>query len=183
MPYDAALNKAWDDLAKNSSLRIHSISLLGDTYDIRLDDKTVFSSSCNVPAKDYLAILLLHYMIGYLKEGYFPSESWVSFKEIEGGEAYYPAFRKSVIEQLLRKYGRNPEALPEILKRFKGRKLDIPEVSVEIETFPGVMVRLILWKADEEFGPDASMLFDRSLLRIYPMEDITVFSHFIVSSI
>ena len=183
MTAQAALKKAWEDLESVSSADTYTIPLLGDTYEVNLKGKSIFSNSCNIPAKDYLAVLLLHYLIGYLKNSYVPSGEWISFKEIEGGEAYYPAFREGVIDVLLRKYGKNPEGLLGVLDRFKANKIDLSDVAVEIETFPEVKVRVILWKADEEFGPEASILFDRSLTRIYSMEDITVFSHFVVNSL
>lgn len=183
MAYDTAIKMAWEDLEKLSARPKCEVALLGDTYEIDLKTRQVFSNSCNVPAKEYLTILLLHYLIGSLKNIYIPSGLWISFKEIEGGEIYYPAFRKSVLEPLLRKYGKAPENLFRASERFKGERIDSPDAAVEIETFPDVRLRIILWKADEEFGPEASILFDKNLTKIYTMEDITVFSHFIVSNL
>lgn len=185
MPYEAAVKKAWqelEDLAEGQSS--YNIALLGDSYTVNLKDKTVLSNSCNVPAREYLTILILHYLISSLKGAYIPSGEWISFKEIEGGEAYYPAYRRSVIETLLRKFGKNPENLLRALERFKGRKIDkLSDAAIELETFPGIMVRIVLWKADEEFGPEAGILYDKNLARIYTMEDITVFSHFIAGNL
>lgn len=185
MPYEAAIKKAWqdlEDLAERQSP--HNVALLGDRYTVNLKDKTVFSNSCNVPTKEYLTILILHYLINSLKGAYIPSGEWISFKDIEGGETYYPAYRKSVIETLLRKYGKNPENVLGALERFKGSKIEkLSDVAIEIETFPEIKVRIALWKADEEFGPEASILYDKNLTKIYTMEDITVFSHFIVGNL
>ena len=183
MTYEAAVKKAWKNLESLAESARYAVNLLGDTYTVNLDDKTVLSDSCNVPAKEYLALLILHYLIGSLKGGYVPSDEWVSFKEIEGGEIYYPAYRNSVIEPLLRKYGRHPENILAAIERFKGRRLDISDAAIEVETFPEVKIRVVLWKADEEFGPEASILYDKNLTKIYTMEDITVFSHFIVGNL
>lgn len=185
MPYETAVKKAWETLEDLSEARTtYEVVLLGDRYDVNLKDKSIFSDSCNVPAKEYLALLILHYLIGSLKGGYIPSGEWISFKDIEGGEIYYPAYRNSVIERLLRKYGEKPENLLSALERFKGNKIEgLADAAIEVETFLNVKVRIALWKGDEEFGPEASILYDRNLTRIYTMEDITVFSHFIVGNL
>ena len=183
MPYTVALEKAWKDLEMISSSDKYNVSLLVDTYDLDIKERKIFSNSCNIPAREYLAILILHYLIGSLKNTYVPSGEWISFKQIEGGETYYQAFHKGVIEPLLRKYGKHPEGIFSALERFRGEKVDVSDTAIEIITFPEIKVRIILYQGDEEFEPEANILFDRGLTKIYSMEDITVFFHFIVGSI
>lgn len=183
MTYEAAQQKAWAELEKLSDSQKYNVSLFSDSYELNVKDRRIFSDSCNVPAKEYIALLLLHYLIGTLENKYVPCGQWISFKEIKGGETYYPAYRKGVIEPLLRKYGRSPESLFDCLERFQGNKIDGSDIGIEITTFADVRVRVILWKADEEFGPEASILFDKNLTKLYTMEDITVFSHCIVNNL
>lgn len=183
MVYEAALKRAWEDLERIADSSRYSVRLIGDTYEINIKDKQVFSNSCNIPAKEYLAILILHYLIASLEIRYAPCGEWVSFKDIEGGEIYYPAYKEGVIDHLLKKYGRRPEGLLSVLERFEGNKIDASDAAIELVTFPDVRVRIIIWKADEEFGPEATVLFDKNLPKLYTMEDITVFSHFIVNNL
>lgn len=184
MPYETAIKKAWEELEKVSGvINRHSVALLSDVYDIDIKEKIILSNSCNAPAKEYLSILLLHYLIGSLRYAYEPSGEWISFKEIEGGEPYYPAFHKSVIGPLLRKYGESPEGLIGVLGRFKGREIDFGDAAVELATFSDVFLRIVLWKADSEFGPEATILFDKNIRNIYSMEDVVVFSNFIIRNL
>ncbi len=183
MTYEAAVTKAWEELKGISASERHSVPLLGDTYDVDLKEMTVVSNSCNVTTKDYLTILLLHYLIGSLRHRYTPSGEWISFKEIEGGEIYYPAYREGVIAPLLRKYGNAPENLLGVAERFRGRKIDVGDVGIEIVTFEDVAVRAVLWRGDEEFGPEANLLFDRNISRLFTMEDVVVFSRFVTHSL
>jgi hypothetical protein len=183
MTYEAAVLKGWTELAGLSAEKRYTVPFLGDTYEMDLARKSASSLSCNVPTKDHLTIILLHYIIGSLKNKYSPCGEWVSFKDIEGGEFYYPAYRESVINPLLRKYGEKPEELLVVLGRFKGRKIGEGDVGVELETFEGLDIKVILWKGDEEFGPEATMLYDRNITTIFSMEDIVVFSRFITHSL
>lgn len=183
MVYEAGLKKAWDDLEKIADASGYSVALLGDTYDVNVKERRVFSNSCNIPAKEYFSILILHYLTGSLENKYVPCGEWVSFKDIEGGEIYYPAYKEGVIDHLLKKYGRSPGGLLSVLERFQGNKINDSDAAIELVTFPDVRVRIIIWKADEEFGPEATLLFDKNLPKLYTMEDITVFSHCIVNTL
>lgn len=183
MTYEAALTRAWQKLEEVAEGDRWSVSLLRDTYEISLKDKVIFSNSYNAPTKDYLTILLLHYLTGSLKQAYSPSGQWVSFKDIEGGEIYYPAFRESVIKPLLRKYGARPQDLLNALNRLNGKEIKEGDIGIEITAFPQINVRILLWKGDEEFGPEATILFDKNITRIYTMEDLVVFSRFITHNV
>ena len=59
-------------------------------------------------------------------------------------------------------------------ERLGGRMVEGGDVAVEVATFPGVLVRLVFWKGDEELPPEASLLFDRGLTEIYSTEDVAV---------
>jgi hypothetical protein len=175
MSYEAALTKAWNELAGASKSEVLSVPLMGDTYQIDIKNRLIASLSCNVPAKEHLSILILHYAAHSLKNIFVPSGEWVSFKDIEGGEIYYPAFREGAIKPLLRKYGAKPEAILNNMARFSGKLIRMGDVAVEIETFKDVFIRIIFWKGDDEFGPEATILFDKSLTGVFPTEDIAVF--------
>jgi hypothetical protein len=183
MTYEAALTKAWKELEGSGLGEGHCVRFMNDTYDMDLKGRRITSRSCNVPTKDYLTILLLHYVLGSMRNKFSPSGEWVSFKEIENGEIYYPAFREGAISLVLKKYGSNPESLLDVLKRFEGTRVKEGDAAVEISTFEEIRVRIIIWKADEEFGPEATMLFDKNMTSVFSMEDIVVFLRFVAHNI
>ena len=90
MSYTAALDKAWHDLSAAAHTRRQSVAFLADTYDIDIEKRAVLSASCNAPAKDYTAIILLHYLTQKLAFGRLPEPAgeWIDFNQLEGGEAH-----------------------------------------------------------------------------------------------
>ena len=62
MEYKIALNKAWDELAKITQDKRFSVPFLNDTYSIDLEKREVLSLSCNVAAKPFYSIIILHYL-------------------------------------------------------------------------------------------------------------------------
>jgi len=107
------------------------------------------------------------------------SGEWISFKELESGEAYYPAFRKRAIEPILRKYGSKPEGVFSVLDKGIAQKIGQADAAVTVQAFIGVPIIVEIWKGDDEFGPEANMLFDRSIAKIFCTEDVAVLGGFV----
>jgi hypothetical protein len=179
MTYEPALNKAWDQIQRLSADKAFALKFFSDEYSLDAVGRKVLSLSCNVPAKDFVSILLLHYLEQKLKGLPSLAGEWISFKELESGEAYYPAFRKRAIEPILRKYGSIPEGVFSVLDKGIGKKISQADAAVAVEAFVGVPIIVEIWKGDDEFGPEANMLFDRSISRVFCTEDVAVLGGFV----
>jgi len=183
MGYDAALSKAWSELDNLTKDKDISIRFLSDEYTVDLKNKRVLSLSCNAPCKDHISILILHYLKQKLKGLPSMHGEWISFKQLEGGQGYYPAFEKRVISPIMRKYGSNPEAILEIIDRFKAKRVQPADISIVLDVFDGVPVLISLWRRDEEFGPEANILLDKSIKDIFCTEDIVILSELVARNI
>lgn len=182
MGYNQAKDLAWKEIESLTKDKRFSIKLLADEYEIDLNKKNILSLSCNVPAKEHVSIILLHYLIQKLKLKILPAPmgEWIDFRQLEGGDAYYPAFKKRVIDTLLRKYGAQPEALLELIERLPAKRTQIGDVGVVLEVLPDVPILITAWKADEEFQPEANILFDKCMNKIFCTEDIVVLADLVV---
>lgn len=169
MSYQEALKKAWDDLtAVSHNGETCAVKLLSDAYTVDLKNKTVLSDSCNIPAKEYISIIILHYLAKKLKLGSLPQPcgEWIDFRQLEGGEGYYPAFRKRTIDKILKKYGSSGK-----------------DMSMVVQVLESVPMLITTSKADEEFGPAANILFDRTISAMFCTEDIVVLTEIVAHSI
>lgn len=183
MGYDAALSKGWSELARVAQEKDYTLRFLDDDYRIDLENKRILSLSGNA-AKIPYAILILHYLVQKLK-GLPPAKgAWFSFKELTGGQAYYPVFRKRVIEVILKKCKDNPQGLLELNKRFRARRAqEAADVSVVLDVFDSVPMLITFWRGDEEFGPEINVLFDKNIGSIFCTEDIVVLAEILAHSI
>ncbi|MFA5410579.1 MAG: DUF3786 domain-containing protein [Candidatus Omnitrophota bacterium] len=184
MGYEAAIGNAWDESAKLKTDEKFSVKFLADEYTIDIAKKQVLSLACNVPAKDFTAILLLHYYLARKTRG-LPEVTgeWLTFRELSGIEGYEPAFRKRAIEPIIRKYGSHPEGILEALERLPGKRAGQGDIGIILEAFAGVPVLISLWRADAEFGPEANVFFDKSITAIFCTEDIVVLAGIIASQV
>jgi len=183
MAYEGALNKAWEELTRLGAQGNISVKLLADEYNIDLKARKVLSLSCNVPAKDFAAILILHYLAQKLIGLPVVTDTWLTFREFSGIEGYFDAFRKRSIEPIIRKYGKNPDGLLNCLQRLPAKKAEGGDLGLVVDAFEGVPVLIKIWKGDEEFGPDANIYFDRSITQIFCTEDIVVLAGLVASSL
>ncbi len=177
------MNKAWEEVAGLTSQKAFSIKFLGDEYSVDIAQRKVLSLSCNTPAKDFSAILILHYLARQLQGLPALSGEWLTFKELSGVEGYYPAFRKRAIEPIIRKYGSHPEGVLTALERLPAKRVEQGDIGIVLEAFPGVPALVTLWRKDTEFGPEANLLFDKSITQIFCTEDIVVLAGFIASQL
>lgn len=183
MSYDIAINKAWEELEKVKPAKSLSVKFLADEYTIDVENRRVLSLSCNAPAKDFTAILLLHYLIKKLQGLPVLTGEWLGFKELSGIEGYKAAFKKRSLEPIIRKYGSNPQGLLSVLERLPGKRVDQADVAIVLEAFEGVPVMVLMWRPDEEFGPEANVLFDKSITGIFCTEDVVVLAGIIASEV
>lgn len=183
MGYETAINKAWEDLSKLSFPRILSVKFLADEYTIDFENKRVILLSCNTRALDFTAILIRHYLVSKLKGLPKLTNEWISFKELSGIEGYYSTFRKRTIEPIIRKYGNHPEGILGALERLPGKRVNQGDMGIVLEAFENVPALITLWRPDEEFGPEANILFDKSIIQIFCTEDIVVLGGIIASQL
>lgn len=178
MGYDAALNKSWEGLRAAGLKDAATVRFFTDEFRVDPGSRTVAQTS-GQPAKDFVSILLLHYLEKRLL-GLPPlTGRWISFKEMESGEQYYPAFRKRSIDLLVKKYARDVEAVFQALDRNAAvGKAGQGDAGVIVEAFPGVPLQVILWKGDDEFPAEATILFDESIRGIFCTEDVAVLAGF-----
>jgi hypothetical protein len=114
-------------------------------------------------------------LVGRSKRGFHPCGEWISFKETDGGKLFWPNFSNRAIKPLVECFQQYPNSMIKILmENLGGRMVDGGDVAVEVETFPGVFMRILFWRGDEELPEAATMLFDRSLMEVYIMEDVAV---------
>lgn len=132
-------------------------------FELRLADS-------DQPARPGDRILVLHYL---QYEGRIePSGELISFRDMPGGQFYWPAFRARSVEPLLRRVGNQVDTLATNLRRYDWQPFDRGDLGARIHGIGRVEVYLIYYRGDEQFGPSADMLFDASIKRVYPGEDV-----------
>jgi hypothetical protein len=131
---------------------------------------TLGSEAEQVPIAERL--LILHYLV--TAGGMPPANEEISFKEIPEGMVYYPTFYKRAIRPLLTKFGESPAKLIPVAAKFGGVDAHQGDAAVTVQAFPKVAITWVLWRGDEEFPAEGTILVDRNIKDYLPTEDIVV---------
>ena len=169
MGYQKALEKAWQEFEASGSPG-RECTFLGRQCKVDPEKHEVFCAG--EKARDHVAILTLHYLAE--ESGMNPAGKWISFQELEGGKGYYPAFRKRVIKPIADSFGKNPSDLIKAGEKFGGQKIEHGDAGIRINVFEKVPLGFVVWSGDEEFGPDANVLFDAGVKGVFSSEDMVV---------
>ena len=133
-------------------------------------DISLIDSEEEVPIRD--KILILHYLTR--AKGAPSSNKIIAYKELPEGTNYFPTFSKRAIKPLLDHFGNEPRLLIDAAKKLGGYKVDYGDVAVTINAFSRVPITLVLWRGDNEFAPEGSILFDSTISDYLSTEDINV---------
>ena len=123
-------------------------------------------------------ILILHYLIK--ASGTQLTENFISYKELPGGYIYFDVFQRRVCLPLVKEFGEIPEALMQISRHFSSFEKDMGDYSFTINALPQIPITFILWCGDEEFSPNATILFNEKAEDYLATEDYAFLSGLIV---
>jgi hypothetical protein len=123
-------------------------------------------------------VLIVHYLNN--ARGSRPAGDWITFREVPAGEFYYSAFVKRAIDPLKKVFGENVEALKRVAPLLKGEAVPEADAAFSFLPLPLVPLKVLLWRGDEEFPPEATILFDRTVSEFLSAEDIAWLSGMVV---
>ncbi|MGB6063601.1 MAG: DUF3786 domain-containing protein [Desulfomonilaceae bacterium] len=120
----------------------------------------------------WLAILTLHYLNN--ADGRQPIGRLKHFREFKDGHFYEPAFNRRTKEILIQVFGKDPAPMIAAAEKLNGKIVQTGDAAVELPYFPCLPVTCIVWKGDEEFPPEATVLFDETADQFFSAEDMAV---------
>jgi len=164
---EAIARRSGFDILDGEALRV---PFLDRTYrvgfpDFRFADEE--NSEREVPLQEQ--VLILHYL-----EAEPPAQTsghWIAYREIPGAGFYFGAFVKRAIAPLKKVFGDQVHGLARAAAKLGGRKIEEGDAGFEFYLFPRLPLRLIVWMGDEEFPPEAAILFDESAGSLLSPED------------
>lgn len=150
--------------------KILRIDFLNQSYKISYPDGEVFykDERETVPIKD--KILIMDYFTR--ASGTPLTGKLITYKELHDGLNYFEVFHKRAIQPFVTFFGEKPEELVKTAALFNGKPADYGDVAVTINAFSRVPVTIALWRGDEEFGPEGSILFDSTVSEYLTNDDI-----------
>jgi len=115
-------------------------------------------------------ILILHYLEN--TSGAEPEGANIDFKQVPQGGFYWSAFVSRALKPLLGTFGMDTDFYLQVAEDQGGEPQPFGDAAARFLAFPLVPVTHVLWRGDEEFDPEASILFDSTIPEHLSTEDI-----------
>jgi len=124
-------------------------------------------------------ILLLHYLVS---EGARETRGeLVSFKKLPGASFYEPTYRKRGPGRIARRFGRDPERFDRACRSLGWSPEQLGDAAFAFQVFPRLRGVVVLHRGDEEFPPEANLLFEDRIVNYLPLEDVAVLAGLIAT--
>jgi hypothetical protein len=155
---DTVIDRSGFDADAGNRLRV---PFLNRVYRIDYPDFNFVDTddaTAEVPIQEQ--VLILHYLMSESRR--MPTGNWIAYRDIPGAGFYFGAFVKRAVDPLKKVFGHAPAALAKAAEKLNATTADTGDAGVDLRVFPKVPLRIILWRGDDEFPPDAGILFDET---------------------
>ena len=125
------------------------------------------------------SIVVLHYLYNATPAG--PTGRPISYRQLPGGNVFYGAFKRRVIDAVSRMFDRDPGAVTSALEAMGATRQG--DNKFVIAVLPKLPVTIVLWSGDEEIPAAASVLFDETAALFLHIEDLAELGTMVVDAL
>lgn len=160
----------------------YRLTFLWRDYVIRAPDFIVLDADTGQETTPFVRALILTYLSS--ADGTPPSGHWIAYRELPNGMFYANAFRGYAEMQLVRELGDGGlEAFRRAAKRLEGRPIEIGDAGYAFRMLPRIHLAAVYWEGDEDFGAQASILFEDSAIHYMSTDGLAVLGSRLVNAI
>lgn len=143
----------------------YKIKFMDSIYEIQMPEVSFLNEKVPI----IVQVLILHYMT--TMENQPVRGEFINFSSIPGGMFYFRSFKQRALDKLISTFEGRPEKLLSSAKSLGGDKWTTGEYSSIIPIFPKINMVVQYYKGDDEFPPEANILFSDSIVNFLPVED------------
>jgi Domain of unknown function (DUF3786) len=168
LPFETILQQTGFESFSQKSFRIPFLNRVYQVDYPQFEFEDQAAKDEEIPLQEQ--VLILHYMLA--REIPSPTRQWISYREIPGAGFYFGAFLKRAVEPLKKAFGGNITGFTSAARKLMATEIDNGDAGVEIRVLPAVSLQLIIWSGDDEFPPEANILFEKNIGQILSPEDV-----------
>jgi hypothetical protein len=171
-PLEAASRAA---LSITPDMRRIEGTLLAQGFSVDIATAAVFAPNGLDPLGLSESSDILRY-IAHAKKGASLSGEWISFRDINAGDAHTFAFEHAIQPFLAKTFSGRLDRFLMAAKKLGGSAAAFGDAAVRLDYFPLFPIAFVIWDADEEFPASVNALFDSRAEACANPEDAAVYS-------
>lgn len=125
------------------------------------------------------------FLLRYLLEGKNIkwNEQWKTFREMPWGEMYIQPYTGRVLTRAAFTFGTRIDAFRHAAEKMGAVKLPHGDAGYQFELVSGYRMQILVWEGDEEFPPNAQVLYSDNFETGFAPEDRVVAGDILISTI
>lgn len=125
------------------------------------------------------------FLLRYLLEGKNIkwNGQWKTFREMPWGEMYIQPYTGRVLTRAAFTFGTRIDAFRHAAEKMGAVKENHGDAGYEFELVPGYRMQILVWEGDEEFPPNAQVLYSDNFETGFAPEDRVVAGDILISTI
>jgi hypothetical protein len=152
------------------------LTLLGTEYTITWPEYTI----APVPALPVQTFLLRRLLEGTTKVWL---GTWKTFREMPWGEMYNTPYTGRVLTRAAFTFGFKLSKFAAACEHLGGRKLSHGDEGYEFDFFGPFKIQILMWAGDDEFPPNAQVLYTENFADCFAAEDRVVAGDILITQI
>ncbi|MBQ8355323.1 MAG: DUF3786 domain-containing protein [Oscillospiraceae bacterium] len=152
------------------------LTLLGTEYTITWPEYTI----APVPALPVQTFLLRRLLEGTNKVWL---GTWKTFREMPWGEMYNTPYTGRVLTRAAFTFGFKLPKFAAACEKLGGRKLSHGDEGYEFDFFGPFKIQILMWAGDDEFPPNAQVLYTENFADCFAAEDRVVAGDILITHI
>lgn len=152
------------------------LKLLGTSYHIDFPDGSV-TPAVQTKTQTFLLRRITDGCAAPFRGGF------LTFREMPWGELYIRPFTGRCLTRAAFTFGTRLSAFAAACEAMGAKKLQHGDVGYEFELLPDFFIRLLVWAGDDEFPPNAQLLFSDNFADGFAAEDRVVAGDILISAI
>lgn len=157
-----------------------TVCLLGTSYRVAYPCAAVTAPDGSVPPLPLQTFLLRLLLLGKRAA---PSDDFKTFRELPWGEVYIKPFTGRVLTRAAFTFGTRIAAFRAAAERLGGIALRHGDAGYEFTLFDNYRLRLLVWEGDDEFPPNAQLLYTANFADGFAAEDRVVAGDLLISAL
>jgi hypothetical protein len=136
------------------------LEYLGQSYHISYPDFEARDVEAGQECAPGLRFLFLHYF--HKADGTRLADRWIAYRELPDGMFYFHAFQGYTATPLVKAFANDLSSFRQAASLAGGEALSHGDAGFLFRPLPRVPMAVVYWQGDDEFPPNASVLFDAS---------------------
>ena len=108
---------------------------------------------------------------------------WKTFREMPWGEMYIQPYTGRVLTRAAYTFSFKLAAFSAACEKLGGSKLPHSDAGYQLELLPGFHIQILIWQGDDEFPPNAQVIYSDNFAEAFAAEDRVVAGDILISTI